>query len=111
MGCSLSLALFPERGLPRGGSPTSCRGPTQGARCGLGRCPGARRCVTYGDELSRFAPRVRNGVRNTRIWASMLGLTDTVIEDVELVEEPGDDAWFEAELRVVVHVRPRKAKT
>jgi transposase len=41
----------------------------------------------------------------------MLGLTGTVIEDVELVEEPGDDAWFEAELWVVVHVRPRKAKT
>ncbi|GAB3861211.1 hypothetical protein GCM10028801_25030 [Nocardioides maradonensis] len=44
--------------------------------------------------------RAENGVRNASVWRSLLGVENTVIEDVEYDED--------AEL-VVVHVRPRRA--
>lgn len=130
-GCSLPLALLIEEELPREGVARLVPGPAAGARIGLLRAgrelpdspgqrmgapaPGtiraragrdnARRSATYGDELSKSTPRVRNGVRNTRIWAQMLGLSDTVIEDVELLDQPVTVGTIDDELHVVVHVR------
>jgi transposase len=49
-------------------------------------------------------------VRNTSIWKAMLGLSGTIVEDVELVDGPAGAALFEDELHVVVHVRPRKGE-
>jgi transposase len=40
----------------------------------------------------------------------MLGLTGTVIEDVELLDQPVTAGAIDDELHVVVHVRPRKAE-
>jgi transposase len=49
-------------------------------------------------------------VRNTRIWKAMLGLSGTVVQDVELIDGPAGAVVFDDELHVVAHVRPVKSQ-